>query len=171
METYRQGFDTRTDLFAWLQTSRFFKPQFLIRAHPAMDRMARRNQRQMYDAFSKICEAMVAEKVVKEEEAEQSRPDVDAWREEALVFFGMKEEYDRITRQKILDRSYRETFSGKKVMEWTGLYGYAVANIMGDISKQYSKGDISQMNEEVVRELVLAVQKRLSVKSRRTRIR
>ena len=129
-----------------------------------MDKTAKRNQRQMYDAFSKICEAMVAEKVVKEEEAEESRPDVDAWREEALVFFSMKEEYDRITRQKILDRSYRENFNGKKVMEWTGLYGYAVANIMGDIRKQYSKGDISQMNEEAIRDLVLTVQKKLSVK-------
>lgn len=130
-----------------------------------MDKTARRNQRRIYDAFTKICEAIVAEqKAVKEEEAEQSRPNIDAWREEALVFFSMKEEYDKITRQKILDRSYRETFSGKKVMEWTGLYGYAVANIMADIRKQYSKGDISQMNEDAIRDLVLAVQKKSSVK-------
>lgn len=162
MEVYEQGFKSKEELFDWLRTSCFFKPQFLVRAYPAMDKTAAKNQRGMYDAFSKLCETLLAS--TPSDGGKDSRPDVNEWRENSLTFFGRKEEYDQIVRKNNLERTYREKFNGRKVMEWTGSYGHVIRDIMGVIRKQFSKEDIAQMDEDALRNMVREVQKNLPVK-------
>lgn len=159
LDRYTQGFKTNDELFAWLKTSRWFEPRFLARAHPVMDKRAAKNQRSMYNDFARQCEELAGEVGGPDAYSEHRKPDVDAWREEALIFFGKKEEYDQIAQNNILERAYREKFSGKKIIEWTGLYGLIIRDIMAQIRKQYSKEDLAQMDEESLRDLVLKTQK------------
>lgn len=146
------------EIFSWVQTSRFFVPSRMTSTPKEVGKRKTRNMYQSFFAHSlTLAEAGVL----------VDRPALDpaAVVQEALVFFGKKEEYDAIVKEKEIRTAFRTKFTGNHVMKWTGLYGFAVRDVLRGVRERMGNEGILSATEEEIEAVTREVQQKLGLKA------
>lgn len=154
MADWSSGFATMTEVFNWVSSSRFFTPRLISCPKHQVNAM---RQRAMYQKFLEYSDS------VKKSTPDKETPklDCESIRQEALIFFRKKEEYDAILQSNIRRQSLRNKFSGVRVMGWTGLNGPCVGDIMRNIQDKMGTEKLMEIGEDVLQRLVVEVQKEM----------
>jgi hypothetical protein len=160
MEQWRSGFVTQQEVFEWLASSRFYAPGQLS---DSASRAKARSTRGMYQAFFHWDDARrkaAAESNSLPREI-QKRTDKEATmqsvKQDALIFFGKREEHDGLARANERRVRFKATWNGRKVGEWTGGSGRLIGKVMTLMRQTVGEEKISQMTEEELKQHVLQV--------------
>ncbi|TFK52576.1 hypothetical protein OE88DRAFT_1734547 [Heliocybe sulcata] len=162
---WRAGFTTRRAIFDWLASSRFFFPDRLAPHHVGQNSSERRRaDRDIYQAFAVFVAEIAASRGGRHanETGDARRSRNHQVHEEALEYFGKREEYDQIVHSNWVRMRLKTTFTGLKVVEWTNLWGKRVSEVMKE-TRQRCGGDdaLALLDEEEVKRQVLCVYKDL----------
>lgn len=156
IKTWENGFSNMKELFAWIQTSRFFVPRLVTET--ANDVKVKNIERRIvYSAFLIFARTLAS--------GASSKPAVQpsVVVKEAVVFFGKKAKYDEIVKANVKRITFAEKFTGKHIMKWTGLYGMDVRAVMKGVHERLGDdgivtakvADIEQVTKEVQQKLNL----------------
>ena len=155
MERWRAGFATQQEAFEWVASSRFYVPgKITDRASRAKSRASRG----MYQAFLHWSDARAstaAENDGQPQEAEDREAIIESVKEEALAFFGKREEHDALVQANERRLRLKAMWNGKKVGEWTGGGGTVVGRVMKLLRQTIGEEKIGQMTEEELKQHVL----------------
>ena len=157
MTTWEEGFKSKDEIFSWVQTSRFFIPP---RMTVPPKEQEKRKARPMYQAFLTQSLELAKSGAFGDREA----LDPSAVVKEALVFFGKKDDYDAIVKEKEIRRAFKKKFTGSHVMKWTGLYGYAVGDVMRGVRERLGEEGILNTSEEDIEAITRDVQQKLNLR-------
>jgi len=151
MDEWKAGFSTRLAAFEWVASSSFYHPS---RINDGQRNTKARLERPMYQAFLQWNEAQAG--FTEDEHTAAERETLSmAVREDALIFFGKKDEHDACLRENQKRIRLREMWNGKKIGEWTGWYGHIVGRVMHHVKEAVGEGAISEMEESELRDLVM----------------
>lgn len=144
---WEAGFASQTDVFEWVRSGRFFHPMCLResyrRAHTRRDRVMYQNfllyvrDLDAGDAYAGIVPATPHNVV-----------------ELAKREFGKKEEYDALVRENRRRAHLKAVFNGHLVMEWTGLFGLSVREVMSAFRARVNDDELMDMSVEQVEAVV-----------------
>jgi hypothetical protein len=162
MERWKSGFVTQQEAFEWLGSSRFYVPGRL--SDPA-SRAKARSIRSMYQAFFHWDDAR--RKAVTEsnslpqgiQETTDKEAAMSSVKQEALIFFGKREEHDDLVQANQRKVTLKTNWNGKKVGEWTGGNGRLIGRVMNHMRQTVGEEKISQMTEEELKQHVLQVKR------------
>lgn len=124
MAAWKAGFKTKRDVFEWAGTSKFFVASQFRSEGEGFRKV--KPERKMYAEFVEWAMERTAQattdtiRLSKEEQEERQRE----IRDEALVYFGKKEEFDAVNREHSQRVRLKQTFTGSKVRDWTDLGEY-----------------------------------------------
>ena len=79
--------------------------------------------------------------------------------DEALVFFGRKDEYEMLVEKNSRRLYLKSIWNGTKVGEWTGWYGRKVGLTMKHVRQTIGEEKLAYMQEHEVKEIVLEAMK------------
>ncbi|EJD50798.1 hypothetical protein AURDEDRAFT_143221 [Auricularia subglabra TFB-10046 SS5] len=132
MTQWQRGFETQRDVFEWVRSSRLFHPACL---KESARREHRRRDRAMYHNFLDY---------VRELEVSGVYADVPQLSSEQVIAeakreFGKEDEYNALVLSNRQRAHYKAVFNGHLVMEWTGLYGKAVREVMDVVRASVSE--------------------------------
>jgi len=165
IDVWKEGFSTRRTLFEWLASSRFFFPERLAPHHIGQNSSERRRTtRDIYQAFGGFADEVAASRAegLGSETVESRRSLHRRIQEEALGYFGKKEEYEQIVHSNWVRMRVSKTFTGLKVAKWTNLWGKKVSEVMKETRKRVGGDEaIAYLDEEEVRRWVLCAYKDL----------
>ena len=139
-------FQSQEEVFQWIAESKFYQARhFRTRNVPGATKV--KPERNMYSSFIQWSEAR---------QREQGNPPVnfnkfqEQGRAEALVYFGKKEEVERIIRDRNLRIQFNENFNGQKVRHWTGMgeYWHGTKAVMDLVRKEHSPESLMSIFEE-----------------------
>lgn len=160
MERWKLGFATQDEAFEWLASSRFYAPGQL--SNPT-SRAKSRSTRGMYQAFFRWDDARtkatterdnLPQEVPQGTDKEAARQSV---RQEALAFFGKREEHDGLVQANERRIRLKAIWNGTKVGEWTSGSGKLIGRVMKIMRQTVGEERISQMTEEELKQHVLQV--------------
>ncbi|KDQ62439.1 hypothetical protein JAAARDRAFT_30349 [Jaapia argillacea MUCL 33604] len=156
LDTWKQGFSSQKEIFQWVETSRFFEPRRLVKASTFETPNAKERSledRGMYQSFLVHVREIA------------SQQDVDTWprlktkaeiRDEALTYFDKKEAYERLVHDNWVKARVRATWNGNKVIEWTGLWGLRVRELMQEVERRVGgKEGIAGMEDGEIKKTAL----------------
>jgi len=158
MGRWRAGFATQHEAFEWVASSRFYVPGKIT------DRSSRaksRATRGMYQAFLRWSDARASTAAENDGQPQVMREPVDkeaiieSVNEEALVFFGKREEHNALVQSNERRLRLKAMWNGRKVGEWTGGGGTVVGRVMKLLRQTIGEEKISQMTEEELKQHVL----------------
>jgi hypothetical protein len=158
MERWKSGFETQQEAFEWLASSRFYVPGQLT---DPVSRAKSRSTRGMYQAFFLWDNARGNATVESNSllQGVQETTDKEAVREsvkqEALIFFGKREEHDGLVQANERRLRLKVIWNGRKVGEWTGGNGRLTGRVMAHMRQTVGEEKISQMTEEELKQHVL----------------
>jgi hypothetical protein len=158
MERWKSGFETQQEAFEWLASSHFYVPGQL--SDPA-SRAKSRSTRGMYQAFFQWDNARVNATVEGNSllQGVQEMADKEAVREsvkqEALTFFGKREEHDGLVQANERRLRLKTIWNGRKVGEWTGGNGRLIGKVMAHMRQTVGEEKIGQMTEDELKQHVL----------------
>jgi len=117
-------------------------------------------ERTMYYAFPEYVRSLQGDVITRESQ------DVADIQQEALEYFGKKDEYDGIVREKWILRRAKEVFRGSLVKEWTGLaYWVSVKRVMDEVRKRVGGDDwregVVEMSTEELRSMTVEVKEEM----------
>ena len=144
MQSYSDGFTTQLELFEWVATSSIFFPHRL--PAPVSDashyqgKKKKKDIRPMYQNFLKFCSART------QQSPRAVLPDVIQL---ALRFFERKALYDLLLRFAAVRQHAKTVFTGKNVMEWTGLAGMPVRLVMDEVRTKLGGVDLLPVEVDV----------------------
>jgi len=160
MERWKLGFATQHETFEWLASSRFYAPGQL--SNPT-SRTKSRSTRGMYQAFFHWDDAR-AKAATESDNLPQEVPQVtdkeaarQSVRQEALVFFGKREEHDGLVQANERRIRFKASWNGTKVGEWTSGNGRLIGRVMKIMRETVGEERIGQMTEEELKQHVLQV--------------
>lgn len=162
LASWEAGFPSLQSAFQWVASSRLFDPQ-IVKESP--HREHRRNDREMYQMF--LIWMRDQRLTTVEGSACDLRPisSSDKVVEEAKVFFGKKQEYDGLVEKERKRRKIKDTFNGHLVMEWTGLRGIPVRELMDEVRARMDEETIHRSTREEMKARVLDAQERMALHS------
>ena len=156
MERWEAGFATQHEAFEWIATSRFYAPGQI--SNPASRAKARSN-RTMYQAYfhwnDARAKAAAGNDSPQEEETNDRETVIQTVAQEALVFFGKKEEHDVLVQENERRLRIKAMWNGRKVGEWTSWNGWLIGRLMKFMRESVGEEKIGQMTEEELKEHVL----------------
>ncbi|TDL23208.1 hypothetical protein BD410DRAFT_747250 [Rickenella mellea] len=157
MDTRMKGFNTQESVFEWVSTSRFYDPR---RLSDPKGRENERKRRSMYQAFLGY-----SRHHLNSGGFDTSKPSLipEDIIQESLVYFDRKDEYDEIVRTNRNRRALKEKFNGTLIMEWTGLYGKPIREVMDGMKARIGEGGIVASDLNTLRELAREVQTELGL--------
>lgn len=130
-------------------TSRLFDPNKVLAIFEK--KLKAKEDRTMFYAFPKY----VRSHATQSEIPHPSKSDVQ---QEALVYFGKKDEFEAVVRDKQLTRRIKELFNGHLVMEWTAvLYWGTIKKIMDKVRERIGGDDWREIMVEMSLEQVKAL--------------
>ncbi|KAI9460044.1 hypothetical protein F5148DRAFT_1217957, partial [Russula earlei] len=148
LERWKAGFATMHEAFEWVASSRFY---VYGQVSDRVSRAKLRANRNMYHAFFQWRDARASPHAENESqprdvhETGDREAMIESVREEALTFFGKREEHDALVRLKAM-------WNGRKVGEWTGGNGRVVGRgkrRFGEMTEKELKGHVLQTKEVV----------------------
>jgi hypothetical protein len=159
LERWKAGFETQQDAFEWVTSSRFYLPgQISDKASRAKSRA----DRGMYQTFLQWCEARVSPAAGYDDQPqeEQETKDKEAMREsvrnDALAFFGKREEHDALVQANERRVRLKAIWNGRKVGEWVGVGNHRmVGKVMAVMRRTIGEEKIGQMTEDELKQHVL----------------
>lgn len=147
MTSWEAGFSTQHAVFEWITTSRLFHPS---RHRESARRAHRRSGRAMYHDFLKW--------VLELDDSGQWTDIQPLTRlevvDQAKEYFGKREEYDALVRMKQKSMHLKAVFSGHLVMEWTGLQGKVITEVMNIVRAEVSEEQMLELTVDDVKQLV-----------------
>jgi len=156
IKTWENGFNSMKELFAWIQTSRFFVPRLVS---TTADEVKAKNldRRIVYTSFLRDTRSLAS--------AAPSKPVLQpsAVVQEALLFFGKKVEYDAIVKANVKRNALQHKFTGTHVMKWTGLEGIVVRDVMKGVRERLGEEGIVNAKVEDIEKVTKEVQQKLNL--------
>lgn len=144
MHIYDKGFQTKREIFQWVASCRYFDPYLFQTKGEGIKKV--KGDRLMYAEFvdwvEEECHRLVGTfKAANPPLTRQEK--IAKIREEALVFFGKKDDFESIARQRFAKQTLKESFSGSVVRDWAGLGGNwrAVKSIMTEVRRRLGGDD------------------------------
>lgn len=166
MQVFEEGFQTREQIYEWVTSSRFFNASQFRSTGPGISKV--KAQRTMYSDF---VEWVTTTKVSSLQISWMSREEWQAKiRDEALVYFNKKLEFEASSRLRLNRLRLKQSFSGSRVRDWTGLGEYwpGVKLIMDEVRHQIGGEDgvldyIDKNGEEGLRLFTIQVRDDLGI--------
>ena len=169
LERWERGFVTDGEVFAFIASSRFFRPSMFLRSVQRGNQGERKAavKRGMFADFLQYVQAHYAEEggEVGEEREEKLQcseesdycdewPSAEEVQEEAVRFFG--KEREAAEKRQALDRArlIKERWNGRVVAEKTGLQGKELAGFMAHCRRQVRDEALAAMTAEEVGQLI-----------------
>ncbi|KJA21192.1 hypothetical protein HYPSUDRAFT_88200 [Hypholoma sublateritium FD-334 SS-4] len=166
MKVFEEGFQTREQIYEWVTSSKFFDAGQFRSTGPGISKV--KAQRTMYSEF---VEWVATTKIVSQQISCMSREEWQAKiRDEALVYFNKKLEYEASSKLRLDRLRLKQSFSGSRVRDWTGLGEYwpGVKLIMDEVRHQVGGENgildyIDKHGEEGLRLLTIQVRDDLGI--------
>jgi len=140
MDTYDKGFKTKREVFLWVASSRYFDPSLFQTKGEGIKKV--KDDRLMYAEFVKWIEELGLQPVAGPTEKKDlllARQEKSAKvRREALLFFGKKDTFEAIARERLAKQAFKESFNGSRVRDWAdlGMNWKAVKSIMTGVRQR-----------------------------------
>jgi hypothetical protein len=157
---FEEGFSTRLAIFDWIATSRFFQPVIFLRMGNTL------RERKMYQAFLSYVNARAspASRLNLDEpgdsaaDSEQLARELDinaeATLEEALEYFGCRDEWYLIAESVSRRKKLKEKLNGKLVEQTTGFKGIFIRDIIAAVKEKVSEDELLSMEQEEINGLI-----------------
>jgi len=151
-QRYQEGFNTKTEVFEWIEGVTINGRQVGVKAKGKLEKRLQ-DDRPMWIAFWARGE---------DEAYEPAEEEQKAVFEQAVDYFGKRAEFEKVLFEWARDKDAKEKLNARRVMEWTGANGKALGDLMKQlrIDARLSKDALTQMNIDEVKEVVLAVSKK-----------
>ena len=147
-ERCQRGYATTQELFEWIEEITINGERVGVKSKGKLE-MRVHNDRPMWVAFWSR-----GEDVAYSPSEEEKRRVF----EHALDYFGKMEEYNEVMTQLAKEKSAKGKFNGTKVMEWTGVYGKNLGELMKLLKQDERIKNVDQlikMKEDDIKALVL----------------
>ncbi|KAF8903168.1 hypothetical protein CPB84DRAFT_1775029 [Gymnopilus junonius] len=133
LSTFHKGFSTKREVFQWAASMKYFDPQRFRSSGPGITKV--KTDRIMYAEFM---DWVHKNKRVLAGNPDPRKQNFAKIREEALIFFKKKEEYDNIVQERLKRARLKEIFSGSQVRDWAQLGNYwkGVKLIMDEVRQR-----------------------------------
>ncbi|KAI9512422.1 hypothetical protein F5148DRAFT_1163196 [Russula earlei] len=160
LERWKAGFATMHEVFEWVASSRFYVHG---QVSDRVSRVKSRANRNMYHAFFQWRDARESPDAENESQPQdvQETGDreamIESVREEALTFFGKRDEHDALVQANERKVRLKAIWNGRKVGEWTGGNGRVVGRVMALMRQTIGEEEIGQMTEEELKGHVLQI--------------
>jgi hypothetical protein len=157
---FNEGFSTRLALFNWIATSRFFQPGIFLRMGNSL------RERKVYQDFVSYASARAPPTLRlnldgpsdsatdPDELAVTLGIDAEAVVEEALAYFGCRDEWYMIAESVRRQKGLKEKLNGKLVEQTTGLKGIVIRDIIAAVKQMASEDELISMGSEDIRRLI-----------------
>ncbi|KAF8500982.1 hypothetical protein F5888DRAFT_1609856 [Russula emetica] len=156
LERWRAGFGTQQDAFEWVTSSRFYVPG---RISDRASRTKSLANRSMYQAFLQWSEARVSPAAGNDgqpQEKQEMEVIRESVRNEALAFFGKREEHDALVQANERRVRLKAIWNGRKVGEWVGVgNNRMISKVMAVMRRTIGEEKIGQMTEDELKQHVL----------------
>ena len=155
-----EGFSTRLAIFDWLATSRFFRPEIFLRTGNIL------RERKMYQEFVSYANARApSASRLNLDQPSDSPVDFEALAvdlgivaeatvEEALVYFGRRDEWYLIAESIFRRKALKEKLNGKLVEQITGLKGVIIRSIIASVKEMASEDELVLMEPDEIQGLI-----------------
>lgn len=168
-DAYQQGFNTNHDIFEWASSTKFFDSTRFRSTGTGIPKV--KPVRTMYTEFVEWISRRPPRSGLYAELSHAEK--AQRIREDALIFFNKKDEFDALARLRLCRLRLKETFSGIQVRDWTemGNYWKGVKLIMDEVRERLG-GDqgvsdyLEAHSEEGLKAFVIQVQHDLGLKGR-----
>jgi hypothetical protein len=169
LDTWKQGFQTKLQLFEWVATSRLFHPTFFRTRGDGIRKV--KEDRKVYAEFVAWVGGERERRQVDDLEQRSSPPKYPAdIVNEALVHFNKKEEFENLALSRKNRSRVKAGFNGNNVNEWTGMGANwrGVKQIMDGVRARLGGDDgvaqfLDESGEEELRKIVLEVRDELGL--------
>ena len=154
-ERYQQGFATVEELFEWIEGITINGEKVGVKSKGKLE-MKMHNDRPMWVAFWNRGEDVAY--APSEEEKQRVF-------ELALDYFGKRKEFEDIMAQLAKKRCAKAKFNGTRVMEWTGVYGKNLGDLMKALKQDERvkiMDNLVAMEDEDVKAVVMEYHNRMS---------
>jgi hypothetical protein len=162
MDTWKQGFETKLQVFEWVVASRLFDPTNFKTAGDGFRKV--KADRKMYAEFTSWVSSERLQVAVHPKTERAGIVD------EALVYFNKKHEFEELARSRLGRTRMKAGFNGTKVNEWAGLNSNwrAVKMIMDEVRARVGGNErvadiLEEKGEEAVKRIVLEVKDALAL--------
>jgi len=152
---FNEGFSTRLAIFDWLATSRFFQPGIFLRMGNIM------RERKVYQDFVSYASARAPpapehgdSAAGLEGPAVEFDITAEATVEEALGYFGCRDEWYLIAENVFRRKMLKEKLNGKLVEQTTGLKGIIIRHIIAAVKQMASEDELVSMEQEEILGLI-----------------
>ena len=148
---WEKGFKTLDEIFCWITSSRYFRPDAFKRESLASKGRKRDGDRPMFQQFVDFCERhRFSDDVLNRDRFHQQTVFTDA-----LQFFDKKQQYTDLIKEKEMIDHIRQKFNGVLVMKWTGASGKKIGTIIANVKSRYTSDELYRMSEDVIKNIVL----------------
>ncbi|KAJ3486669.1 hypothetical protein NLI96_g4085 [Meripilus lineatus] len=143
LETWKQGFGSQREIFDWVSTSPYFDAGRMVRSDANNgSRRKVREVRSMYRNF-----LVYADGIASKQSDGLARQAVDgAVEQTAINFFGKRELYEQLLRVSSAKGRIKAVFSGKLVVQWTGIEGLPVRWLMDEVQRRLGGDGAASMH-------------------------
>jgi len=156
---WKTGFDTRRAVFEWVASSRLYDPRRVKDpSNSAREKTLR--DREMYQAYLEYSRDLLHSG---SQHSRQTSSHPSEVVREAIRFFNKEVEYDTIVSTNRKRIALKKAFCGRLVMEWTGVSGIGVRDIMHHVRSNLSEDDIIQMDQEILRSIAVQAKHDLGI--------
>jgi hypothetical protein len=101
--------------------------------------------------------------------AEDREAIIESVREEALTFFGKREEHEALVRANEQRLRLKTMWNGRKVGEWIGGNGRVIGKVMNLLRQTIGEEKIGQMTEEELKQHVLHAKETVDMEDQQAR--
>lgn len=167
LKTFHEGFKTNQQVYEWAASSKYFDPRGFRTQGPGITKV--KVERTMYAEFVKWVETRARTTSSDLPSREERQRQI---REEALIFFNKKEEFESLARDRLNRLRLKEVFSGSRVRDWAelGEYWKGVKLIMDEVRTRMGGEEailefLNKNSEDDLKKIVLQVKDDLGIVS------
>jgi hypothetical protein len=167
LKTFHEGFKTNQQVYEWAASSKYFDPRDFRTQGPGITKV--KVERTMYAEFVKWVETRPRTTSLNLPSREERQRQI---REEALIFFNKKEEFESLARDRQNRSRLKEVFSGSRIRDWAelGEYWKGVKLIMDEVRARMGGEEailefLNKNSEDDLKKIVLQVKDDLGIVS------
>ncbi|KAF9483526.1 hypothetical protein BDN70DRAFT_990382 [Pholiota conissans] len=169
LQTYNKGFKTKKEVYEWAVSTKYFDPAQFRSSGLGFTKV--KPQRTMYSDFVTWVEMSNASHLPNKPRISRECRHAKV-REEALIYFNKKQEFEALSKARSDRSRLKESFSGSLVRDWTklGECGKGVKLIMDEVRRRLGGEDgvleyLDKHGEDGVKKFVREVQVDLGIQS------
>lgn len=166
---FYEGFKTKSNVFEWAASMKYFDSRKFQSTGTGFRKV--KAERTMYAEFVEWVETTKPSSHPYNQLTREEK--FDRIREDALVFFNKKKEFEDLAKSRMDKARLKEAFSGSRVRDWTGLgeYWKGVKLIMDEVRERLGGEQgllqfLDDHTEDELKAVVLQVQSDLGIETR-----